>query len=225
MASDVCLPSMGHSMCIQGGKYTEDDAKVVLVQILNVVSFCHLQGVVHRDLKPEDRDSSLKAIDFGLLEFVKPYEKLNDIVGSAYIESCIFRAVLKAYPRFTKPPWPSLSSEALLKMLKVDELFYLKEQFALLQPSKNGTINAMKESRAHEILTFLTALQYRRMDFEEFCAAVLSVYQLEALKRWDQHARYAYELFEKDGNRPIMIEELASLSCHSFFSFIYFLFN
>jgi kinase len=24
-----------------------------MVQILNVVSFCHLQGVVHRDLKPE----------------------------------------------------------------------------------------------------------------------------------------------------------------------------
>lgn len=24
-----------------------------MVQILNVVAFCHLQGVVHRDLKPE----------------------------------------------------------------------------------------------------------------------------------------------------------------------------
>lgn len=37
----------------RGGKYTEDDAKTVIVQILNVVAFCHLQGVVHRDLKPE----------------------------------------------------------------------------------------------------------------------------------------------------------------------------
>lgn len=313
----------------RGGKYTEDDAKAVLLQILNVVSFCHLQGVVHRDLKPEnflftskDEDSSLKAIDFGLSDFVKPDEKLNDIVGSAYYvapevlhrsytteadvwsvgviayillcgsrpfwartESGIFRAVLKADPSFTEPPWPSLSMEAkdfvkrmlnkdprkritaaqalchpwlrnhgevnvpldvlvfkllkiymrssslrkaalraLSKTLTVDELFYLKEQFALLQPSKNGTISlenikeallknatdAMKESRAHEILTSLTALQYRRMDFEEFCAAALSVYQLEALERWDQHARCAYELFEKDGNRPIMIEELAS---------------
>lgn len=301
----------------------------MLLQILNVVSFCHLQGVVHRDLKPEnflfvskDEDSSLKAIDFGLSDFVKPDEKLNDIVGSAYYvapevlhrsytteadvwsvgviayillcgsrpfwartESGIFRSVLKADPSFTEPPWPSLSMEAkdfvkrmlnkdprkritaaqalchpwlrnhaevkvpldvlvfkllkiymrssslrkaalkaLSKTLTVDELFYLKEQYALLQPSKNGTISlenikealmknatdAMKESRAHEILTSLTALQYRRMDFEEFCAAALSVYQLEALERWDQHARCAYELFEKDGNRPIMIEELAS---------------
>lgn len=313
----------------RGGKYTEEDAKAVMLQILNVVSFFHLQGVVHRDLKPEnflftskDEDSTLKAIDFGLSDFVKPDEKLNDIVGSAYYvapevlhrsytteadvwsvgviayillcgsrpfwartESGIFRSVLKADPSFNEEPWPSLSSEAkdfvkrllnkdprkritaaqalchpwlrnhcevrvpldvlvfkllkiymrssslrkaalraLSKTLTVDELYYLKEQFALLQPSKNGTISldnirealmknatdAMKQSRAHEILTSLTALQYRRMDFEEFCAAALSVYQLEALERWEQHARCAYELFEKDGNRPIMIEELAS---------------
>ena len=58
----------------------------------------------------------------------------------------------------------------------------------------------------------LNALQYRRMDFEEFCAAALSVHQLEALDRWEQHARCAYDLFEKDGNRAIMIEELASVS-------------
>jgi serine/threonine protein kinase len=37
----------------RGGKYTEEDAKTVMIQILNVVAFCHLQGVVHRDLKPE----------------------------------------------------------------------------------------------------------------------------------------------------------------------------
>ncbi|GMH25236.1 hypothetical protein Nepgr_027079 [Nepenthes gracilis] len=313
----------------RGGKYTEDDAKAVMLQILNVVAFCHLQGVVHRDLKPEnflyatkDEDSQLKAIDFGLSDFLKPEERLNDIVGSAYYvapevlhrsygteadvwslgviayillcgsrpfwartESGIFRAVLKANPNFVELPWPSLSSEskdfvkrllnkdprkritaaqalchpwirnykevkvpldilifklmkayfrsssirkaalmALSKALTVDELFYLKEQFALLQPCKNGTIslenikealmkngtNAMKESIAYELLTSLNALQYRRMDFEEFCAASLSVHQLEALDRWEQHARCAYELFEKDGNRAIVIEELAS---------------
>lgn len=100
----------------RGGKYSEEDAKAVMVQILSVVSFCHLQGVVHRDLKPEvtrtshsmlptqspkitilksslhiifdnflsvflvqnflftskDENSTLKAIDFGLSDFVKP---------------------------------------------------------------------------------------------------------------------------------------------------------
>lgn len=37
----------------RGGKYSEEDAKDVMVQILTAVAFCHLQGVVHRDLKPE----------------------------------------------------------------------------------------------------------------------------------------------------------------------------
>ncbi|XP_073296233.1 CDPK-related kinase 5-like isoform X2 [Primulina huaijiensis] len=313
----------------RGGKYSEDDAKTVMMQILNVVSFCHLQGVVHRDLKPEnflftskDENSLLKAIDFGLSDFVKPDERLNDIVGSAYYvapevlhrsysteadvwsigviayillcgsrpfwartESGIFRAVVKAEPTYDEQPWPTLSSEAkdfvrrllnkdprkrmtaaqamchpwirdtndikvpldisIFKLMKVymrssplrkaalralsktltaDELFYLKEQFAMLEPNKNGTISldnikaalkiyatdAMNESRIYDFLASLNALQYRRMDFVEFCAAALSVHQLEALDRWEQHARCAYELFEKEGNRTIMIEELAS---------------
>ncbi|KAI3437381.1 uncharacterized protein J3R85_005362 [Psidium guajava] len=313
----------------RGGKYSEDDAKAVLIQILNVVAFCHLQGVVHRDLKPEnflfsskDESSTLKAIDFGLSDFVKPDERLNDIVGSAYYvapevlhrayaseadvwsigviayillcgsrpfwartESGIFRAVLKADPSFDEQPWPSLSSEArdfvkrllikdprkrmtaaqalshpwiknykdikvpldilifklmraymrsstlrraalraLSKTLTGDEPFYLREQFALFEPNKNGTIgfenvkmalmrnatDAMKESRVPDFLASLSALQYRRMDFEEFCAAALSVHQLEALDRWEQLARCAYEIFEKEGNRAIVIDELAS---------------
>ncbi|XP_019422352.1 PREDICTED: CDPK-related kinase 5-like isoform X1 [Lupinus angustifolius] len=318
----------------RGGKYTEEDAKFVLRQILDVVAFCHLQGVVHRDLKPEnflftskDENSELKAIDFGLSDFVKPNERLNDIVGSAYYvapevlyraysteadiwsigviayillcgsrpfwaqtESGIFHAVVKANPSFDEPPWPSLSSEAkdfvkkllnkdprrrmtaaqalnhpwiknykdvkvpldilifklmkayvhssslrkaalraLSKTLTVDELFYMKEQFALLEPNKNGTVSlenieaalmknatdAMKETRIPDLLASwqLNALQHRRMDFDEFCAAALSVHQLEALDRWEQHARCAYELFEKDGNRAIVIEELASELC------------
>ncbi|KAL5099302.1 hypothetical protein RYX36_003629 [Vicia faba] len=313
----------------RGGKYTEEDAKAILRQILNAAAFCHLQGVVHRDLKPEnflfaskDENSELKAIDFGLSDFVKLDERLNDIVGSAYYvapevlhraysteadvwsigviayillcgsrpfwartESGIFRTVLKADPSFDEPPWPSLSNEArdfvkrllnkdprkrmsaaqalshpwikhyedmkvpldilifklmkaymrssslrkaalraLSKTLTVDELIYLKEQFSLLEPNKNNTISleniktaftvnatdAMKESRIADFLASLNALQYRRMDFDEFCAATLSVHQLEALDHWEKRARCAFDLFEKDGNKAIVIDELAS---------------
>ncbi|KAJ0238330.1 CDPK-related kinase 2 [Hirschfeldia incana] len=313
----------------RGGKYTEDDAKAVLIQILNVVAFCHLQGVVHRDLKPEnflytskEENSQLKVIDFGLSDFVRPDERLNDIVGSAYYvapevlhrsytteadvwsigviayillcgsrpfwartESGIFRAVLKADPSFDEPPWPSLSFEAkdfvkrllykdprkrmtasqalmhpwisgckkmnipfdilifrqikaylkssslrkaalmaLSKTLITDELLYLKAQFAILAPNKNGLITldnirtalaanateAMKESRIPDFLALLNGLQYKGMDFEEFCAASISVHQHESLDCWEQSVRHAYELFDMNGNRVIVIEELAS---------------
>ncbi|KAK4839722.1 hypothetical protein QYF36_024357 [Acer negundo] len=313
----------------RGGKYSEEDAKAVMVQILNVVAFCHFQGVVHRDLKPEnflfttkEDNSPLKAIDFGLSDYVKPDERLNDIVGSAYYvapevlhrsygteadmwsigviayillcgsrpfwartESGIFRAVLKADPSFDEAPWPSLSPEAidfvkrllnkdyrkrltaaqalshpwlanyhdvkipsdmivyklvkayicssslrksalgaLAKTLTVPQLAYLREQFTLLGPNKNGFISiqnyktavvknstdAIKDSRVLDYVNMIGSLQYRKLDFEEFCAAAISVHQLEGMDTWEQHARHAYELFEKDGNRPIMIEELAS---------------
>ncbi|KAG0498906.1 hypothetical protein HPP92_003597 [Vanilla planifolia] len=313
----------------RGGKYSECDARVVLVQILNAVSFCHLQGVVHRDLKPEnflftskDDNATLKAIDFGLSDFVQPDDRLNDIVGSAYYvapevlhrsygieadmwsigviayillcgsrpfwartESGIFKAVLKAEPSFDEEPWPSLSPEsknfvkgllnkdyrkrmsasqalshpwiqqfeevkipldilvcklakeyvytsslrksalkALAKTLEVYQLSYLRQQFELLGPNRNGYISfqnfktalmknsteAMKDSKVVDFINMVSSLQYGKLDFEEFAAAATSVHQLEASDAWEQHARGGYELFDKDGNRPIIIEELAS---------------
>ncbi|OWM88967.1 calcium-dependent protein kinase 28-like [Punica granatum] len=72
-------------------RYTEKDAAVVVRQMLKVAAECHLHGLVHRDMKPENflfksarEDSPLKATDFGLSDFIKPGKKFQDIVGSAY---------------------------------------------------------------------------------------------------------------------------------------------
>ncbi|XP_030934728.1 CDPK-related kinase 3-like isoform X3 [Quercus lobata] len=310
----------------RGGRYMEEDAKTIIVQILSVVSYCHLQGVVHRDLKPEnflfvtkDEDTPMKVIDFGLSDFIRPDQRLNDIVGSAYYvapevlhrsysveadlwsigvityillcgsrpfwartESGIFRSVLRADPNFDDSPWPIVTPEAkdfvrrllnkdhrkrmtaaqalthpwlrdenravpldiliyklvksyiratpfkraalkaLSKALTEDELVYLKAQFRLLDP-KNGcvslenfraalmrnTTDAMKESKVSDILNLMDPLSYKRMDFEEFCAAAISTYQLEALEGWENIASSAFEYFEQEGNRVISVEELA----------------
>ncbi|CAM8963796.1 unnamed protein product [Rhodiola kirilowii] len=311
----------------RGGKYSEEDAKTIVVQILNVVSFCHLQGVVHRDLKPENflfktksEDADMKLIDFGLSDFFRPDERLNDIVGSAYYvapevlhrsysmeadiwsigvityillcgsrpfwartESGIFRAVLRADPNFNDTPWPSISAEAkdfvkrllnkdyrkrmtavqalshpwlrdesqalpldilifklvksylhasplkraaykaLSKALTEDELLYLRAQYDLLKPDRDGQIcldnfrmallenatDAMKESRVPDILSMMEILSHRKMDFEEFCAAAISTHQLEAVEGWEQIASTAFEYFEEEGNRVTSVEELA----------------
>ena len=44
----------------------------------------------------------------------------------------------------------------------------------------------------------------QELDFEEFFEAAMSVHQLEGRKSGEQHARRAYELLEKDRNKPIM---------------------
>ncbi|XP_042403741.1 CDPK-related kinase 3-like isoform X2 [Zingiber officinale] len=311
----------------RGGRYSEEDAKAIVIQILSVIAFCHLQGVVHRDLKPEnflfttrDENAQMKLIDFGLSDFVKPDERLNDIVGSAYYvapevlhrsysmeadiwsigvityillcgsrpfwartESGIFRAVLRADPNFVDSPWPDVSPEAkdfvkrllnkdyrkrmtaaqslthpwlrdehcqvpldilifklvksylratplkraalkaLSKALTEDQLFYLRSQFKLLAPNGEGHISfdnfrmallqnateAMKESKVIDILNVLEPLSYRKMDFEEFCAAAISPHHLEALDGWEQMTSTAFEHFEREGNRAITVKELA----------------
>ncbi|XP_004145991.1 CDPK-related kinase 6 [Cucumis sativus] len=309
----------------RGGKYPEQESKTIIVQILSVVAFCHLQGVVHRDLKPEnflflkkEENTGLKVIDFGLSDFVKPDERLNDVVGSAYYvapevlyrsysfeadmwsigviayillcggrpfwartESGIFRSVLRADPNFDDSPWPTISAEAkdfvkrllnkdhrkrmtaaqalthpwlrdeniavpldnliyksvkayvratpfkraalkaLAKALTEDELFYLRTQFKLLEPQnrfvtldnfkaalvRNAT-DAMKESHVADILKMMEPLAREKMDFEEFCAAAISVYQLEAVAGWESIATRAFEYFEQEGNRVISVHEL-----------------
>ncbi|KAF5811461.1 putative protein kinase CAMK-CDPK family [Helianthus annuus] len=311
----------------RGGRYTEADAKSIIVQILSVVAFCHLQGVMHRDLKPENflftsknDDSDIKLIDFGLSDFMRPEERLDDIVGSAYYvapevlhrsysleadvwsigvisyillcgsrpfwartESGIFREVLGTDPNFDDIPWPSVSPEAkdfvkrllnkdyrkrmsaaqalthpwlsseshpipldiliynlvksylhasplkraalkaLSKALTENELVYLRAQFTLLEPNKDGRVSldnfrtalmrnatdAMKESRVPDILNSMTPLSYRKMDFQEFCAAAISTYQLEALETWEQIGSAAFDYFEHEGNRLVSVEELA----------------
>lgn len=55
------------------GPLTEAEAKTVFNQLIRVISYCHHQGIVHRDIKPDnillvDKHSyeKIKIIDFGI---------------------------------------------------------------------------------------------------------------------------------------------------------------
>ncbi|PPD74620.1 hypothetical protein GOBAR_DD28452 [Gossypium barbadense] len=86
-SSNLCLPSFIR----KDSRYSEKDAAVVVRQMLKVAAECHLRGLVHRDMKPENflfkstkEDSPLKATDFGLSDFIRPGKRFQDFVGSAY---------------------------------------------------------------------------------------------------------------------------------------------
>lgn len=61
------------------GRFTEFEARVLFRHLMQVVLYCHENGVVHRDLKPENillatkaSSSPIKLADFGLATYIMP---------------------------------------------------------------------------------------------------------------------------------------------------------
>lgn len=73
---------------ISHGKLKEAQARKFFLQLLSAVSYCHDNGIVHRDLKIEnvliDSEGGVKLVDFGLSNFYDPSEKLKTFCGSLY---------------------------------------------------------------------------------------------------------------------------------------------
>lgn len=63
------------------------------------------------------------------------------------------------------------------------------------------------------------------MDFEEFCAAASSVPQLEGLDNWERQARTAYQIFDREANRVVVIEDLARVSYCDYLTKVVILFE
>ena len=59
---------------LEKSSFSEQEAKELIVPIVDAIKYCHSLGIVHRDIKPENllfssKDSStaiLKVADFGL---------------------------------------------------------------------------------------------------------------------------------------------------------------
>lgn len=67
---EYCEYDLKQYMKQKGGQLQPQEIQKLLVQIIEGTAFCHANGVMHRDLKPQnilvDRNGNLKIIDFGL---------------------------------------------------------------------------------------------------------------------------------------------------------------
>lgn len=75
---------------VKKGKFTEHDASLIVVQMLEAILYLHEKNIVHRDLKPENilylddsSDSKVVLADFGIAKRLQsPDEKLTSSAGS-----------------------------------------------------------------------------------------------------------------------------------------------
>ncbi|CAG9312073.1 unnamed protein product [Blepharisma stoltei] len=72
-------------------KFSEDDAALIMRQLLSVVAFCHSLKIVHRDLKPENmmveernRKLNIKIADFGTACYLDLNNETTGVVGTTY---------------------------------------------------------------------------------------------------------------------------------------------
>ena len=71
--------------------FSEKDAAIIFKQIVTAISYCHSQGICHRDLKMENvlflnsqKNSPVKIIDFGLSQCVEKKKLVQYITGKNY---------------------------------------------------------------------------------------------------------------------------------------------
>lgn len=127
----------------------------------------------------------------------------------AHFWTFVFVMVLSKYCIRCRPWW-----KAPLKLWRTPGLSILSMWYVLLRNFYEINITFYISDVIYSfIILFIqvSSLQYRKLDFNEFAAAAVSVYQMEGLETWEHHARTAFDIFDQDNNRPIMIEELASV--------------
>jgi len=95
---------------VEEGEYTEDEAKIILLQVLDAVEYLHSHGIAHRDLKPENilciekkrakrgqRFEKIKIADFGLSKMFTAEDLKSQVGSTTYVAPEVLTSEQKPY--------------------------------------------------------------------------------------------------------------------------------
>ena len=93
----------------KGVAFSEREAAIIFKQIMTAISYCHNQGICHRDLKMEnillltkEKNSIIKIIDFGLSKFIKNRNINQNITSNLNFAPIKMKSILGS-PHYISP--------------------------------------------------------------------------------------------------------------------------
>ncbi|CAI9781314.1 unnamed protein product [Fraxinus pennsylvanica] len=188
LVMELCAGGELFDRIIAKGHYTERAAVSLLRTIVQIVHACHSDGVIHRELKPEnflllnkDEKASLKATDFGLSVFYSRRSSI-DQGGWSHGEApdmLLDNAVLdklKQYRAMNK--FKKVALRVIAGCLSEEEIIGLKQLFKGMDTDNSGTITLeeLKQGLANQgtELSVYEAKQLTeadgRINYDEFVA-------------------------------------------------------
>jgi len=118
LVTDIALGGELYDRIVSKGRYSEEETRIVMLQVLQALAHLHSKMIIHRDVKPEnilvmrpDSDTEVKLSDFGFAKQIKRGRFISDVEAEPRIVgSPTFSSPLP--PSTLGPPGHGLRSDA-----------------------------------------------------------------------------------------------------------------
>ncbi|XP_027365395.1 calcium-dependent protein kinase 26-like [Abrus precatorius] len=200
LVMELCAGGELFHLLEKHGRFSESEARVLFRHLMQMVLYCHENGVVHRDLKPENillatRSSSspIKLADFGLATYIKPGESLHGLVGSpfyiapevlagAYNQAAdVWSAGVILYILLSgMPPFWGKTKSQIFEAVKAADLRFPSDPWDLISESAQNLIRGMLCTESSKRLTAQGVLDHCWMESNQTNTEQLSEHKIRS---------------------------------------------
>ena len=180
---------------------SEINARIIILQVVQAMLYCHSRGVVHRDLKLEnvlfkntnEEDMNVKIVDFGIAG-MSASDKVDAGTLAYMAPECLDKVAAETTPAidvwaigimfyamiYGSLPFYSTNERDLVKMIRNDHIKFPKDRPITAEGKE--IIKAMLDKDPHKRLELIDLIQqdYAILDDEEF-----EVKYNESVKQWE----------------------------------------
>jgi calcium-dependent protein kinase len=161
IVSELCSGSELFDVILKRKTFDEEDAARVMHQLLSAINYCHTNGVVHRDIRPEniivDSKLNLKIVDWTTARFfdksqlmsvvkgVSSYYLSPEVLSGVYDEKCdiwsigvILYVLLCGYP-----PFNGSNMEEIVQKIQMGQFCFPDEDWLAVSDEAKHLVTLM----------------------------------------------------------------------------------